>query len=369
MNDSRLIRAVALLAISASLASCVNSNQRTPPDPAAVRYSISALLPTYVQDRVGWAEDIGLAFETLEISPTAQNICAVAAITEQESTFTVNPEVPNLPNIARREIESRAARFGVPKWGVKTALKFASSNGRTFEERLAKVRTEKDLSDFYEELVELVPLGRRLFGSMNPVRTGGPMQVSMAFAEAHKNDYPYPKSADIRAEVFTRRGGMYFGIAHLLDYPVSYDRMVYRFADFNAGHYASRNAAFQHAVARLSGRSLALDGDLVLYDKDAEGISETEAAIRRIAARIGMTNEQIREDLSHAREHNFERTKLYRRVFERADEMSGKELPRARMPQIRLQSAKITRKLTTEWFATRVDNRYRKCLARGSAPA
>lgn len=34
------------------------------------------------------------------------------------------------------------------------------------------------------------------------------------------------------------------------------------------------------------------------------------------------------------------------------------------MPHIRLQSAKITRKLTTGWFADRVNGRYRQCLAR-----
>ena len=33
------------------------------------------------------------------------------------------------------------------------------------------------------------------------------------------------------------------------------------------------------------------------------------------------------------------------------------------MPQIDLKSPKITRKLTTEWFARRVDSRFKQCLA------
>ena len=65
-------------------------------------------------------------------------------------------------------------------------------------------------------------MGKTLFGNMNPVRTGGPMQVSIAFAEANTDGYPYPIKESIRHEVFSRRGGIWFGTRHLLNYPAQY---------------------------------------------------------------------------------------------------------------------------------------------------
>jgi hypothetical protein len=355
----------ALLALAILLlAGCSSAPPREPPiDPDVARADIRARIPASVANRDGWAIDMFAAFEALEVRPDTHNICAVVAVVQQESGFQVDPAVPGLPAMARREIDERAARYHIPRALVDLALDVRSPDGRSYAERLRQAKTERALSGMFEDFIGAVPLGGRLFADLNPVRTGGPMQVGIAFAESHvkKRPYPYPLDDGVRSEVFTRRGGLYFGIAHLLAYPVSYDSMLYRFADFNAGHYASRNAAFQQAVSALSGTSLAIDGDLL-----REGSSEpsrTELAVRRLP--MGMDERQIRRDLERGTTQEFEETQLYRKVFALAE--AREPAPRAVVPDIRLKSVKISRKLTTEWFARRVDDRYRRCL-RNPAP-
>lgn len=339
-----------------------------PPRPEQVRARIAHLMPASLADRRDWAADIYAAFSALELPPTDSNVCAVLAVAEQESGYNANPRVPGLAGIARAEIFRRAAAKGIPAFLVRVALSTDSADGRSYDERLAQVRTERDLSRLYEEFIDSVPLGRRLLAGSNPVRTAGPMQVSIAFAAqyARVHRYPYASEPSIRHEVFTRRGGLYFGIAHLLDYPASYPDPVYRFADYNAGFYASRNAAFQQAVAAASGIAIAPDGDLVAYGKKRSQPSATEVAVQSLAGSLQMSSEQIHRDLLAGDRAAFAETLLYARLFDLAERTAGKPLPRAVLPRIDLKSPKITRKLTTAWFARRVQQRYRQCMARAA---
>ena len=350
----------------AMLCGCSGSapSREPPVDPDVARNQIRQLIPTSVPNREGWAIDMFTAFESLGIRPSTKNICAVLAVTQQESGFQADPAVSGLPSMARHEIDTRAKRYHVPGTLVDLALRVRSPDGRSYAERIRTAKTERELSEMFEDFIGSVPLGRQLFSDFNPVRTGGPMQVSIAFAERQAKDhpYPYPLEGSVRSEVFTRRGGLYFGTAHLLDYPVSYDSMLFRFADFNAGHYASRNAAFQKAVSVLTKTKLALDGDLLLQGDREDEPSQTELAVRKLAERLQLDDRQIHRDLQREKELEFEQTRLYQKVFELADAKSPSPAPRAVVPNIRLESVKITRKLTTDWFAQRVDGRYRKCL-------
>jgi hypothetical protein len=362
-----------LLALAA-LCGCATDEalrQAAPSRPVEVRERIASALPGYASDRQGWAADIYTAFATMKIASNTPNICAVIAITEQESGFRTDPPVANLAKIAWEEIDRRAERAGLPKIAVHLALKLPSPDGRSYSERMDAVKTERELSLIFEDFIGMVPMGAMLFARLNPVRTGGPMQVSIAFAEQHAQDraYPYPVNGSIRHEVFTRRGGMYFGIAHLLDYPAAYDRLRYRYADFNAGHYASRNAGFQNAVSLVSGIPLDLDGDLIRHDQNTSKPGATELAVRAIGERVDLNQREIRDALEQGDGPGFERTELYERVFELADRLQRKRVPRAVVPHIVLKSPKITRKLTTEWFVGRVEQRQRNCLERAQAAA
>lgn len=361
----RPLRVALCLCLALLSAGCADDEASSPEQ---VRARLQRLMPPNVQDRPGWAADLQSAFTALDIEPSSANLCTAIGVIEQESGFVADPSVPGLGTIALKEIEARAARHHIPAFVVRGALQLKSPGGDTWEKRISDAKTEKQLSDLFEEMIAQVPMGTRLLARLNPVHTGGPMQVSIAFAEDHakRHPYPYAFAGSVRHEVFSRRGGVYFGIAHLLGYDAPYDKPLYRFADFNAGHYASRNAAFQNALRVAGGTRLQLDGDLVRYGKGDDGSTQgaTETAALALAGKLGMTPAQIRSDLEDGTDASFPDTALYAKTFALAEKRAGKPLPRALLPKIDLHSPKITRHLTTEWFAKRVDGRYRRCMGR-----
>jgi hypothetical protein len=351
-----------VLVLATLVASCASERASGPKISEADAHTlIERSIPASVSDKPGWADDIYAAFTTQQIEPTQENVCAVVAIIEQESGFHVNSVVPGLPSIAWKEIHTRADHSLVPWMLVQGALDLKSPTGHTYSDRIDHAKTEKDLSDIYEDFIGSVPLGRTLFADHNPIRTRGPMQVNVAFLKqtAAARAYPYPVKESLADELFTRRGSVYFGVAHLLGYSAPYPRYLFRFADYNAGQYASRNAAFQSAVSTISGAPVVADGALLPNNGD---LGSTESAVRGLSGRLNVGDDAIHSALEEGKSPDFEHTSLYKRVFAMAEQAQRRPVPQAVVPKIKLQGPKITRNLTTDWYAHRVDGRFQQCL-------
>jgi hypothetical protein len=106
---------------------------------------------------------------------------------------------------------------------------------------------------------------------------------------------------------------------------------------------------------------LVTDGALLSHESDT---SNTELALRSIASRLGLTESAIHSALEQGKTKEFERTQLYLKVFALAERAAKRPMPRAIVPMIDLHGPKLTRKLTTSWYAHRVDGRFERCLAK-----
>jgi hypothetical protein len=313
-----------------------------------------------------WAQDIKLAHSRLGLLATRSNVCATIAVIEQESTFKTQPDIPGLSRMVRQQLESPQLN-GAVRLAMKARLSQRAKNGRSFEVNLAQVKTELELETWYGEFTAsqlTAPLLKWMGKDVDSlISTLGPMQVSVQFAREFSRRKGWP-TVNIRPYLHTREGGVLYGTAHLLGVPSSYSRMVYRFADFNAGPFASRNAGFQQMVSRLSGRKLAQDGDLLSYRKGVAFASSTSAAVVWVLAeqQHRLPPGQIELDLQREKEADFVQTSTYLAIVEKHQALH-KSVIREAMPKIALKSVKISRPLTTEWFARQVDSRYARCTS------
>ncbi len=335
------------------------------------------------KDQPGWAADIHAALVANGIRTSQSNVCSVMAVIEQESSFTTNPEVKDLGRLAERQIKAKLASLpvlpGAAVQGVEMFLALKPTPEKSYRAMIRAARTERDLDLVYRNMVFFLfrqfastrllntPSIARRIDAENPVATLGSMQVSAGYAVAEVEKRTGRRLGlgsiwKLRDELYTRKGGVSYGTRMLLGYRADYPSRLFVFADYNAGRYASRNAAFQHMVADLSGRALALDGDLMLYSggKPRPEASATEKALRKLGF---LDEETLRADLVQEKEYEFRNTATYARVAAAYSEKTGKKPPYAMLPQIRLQSPKIRHHMTTAIFARAVMRRYERCMA------
>lgn len=367
------------------LALCAIAQPALPDDSSMTGAEIRSLARSFIpkgKDRAGWAADIYAALDANGITASRSNVCAVMAVVAQESTFTANPEVKGLGPMAEKQIKARLASLpmlpGAAVQGVEVFLALKPTPEKSYLKMIRAAKTERDLDLVYRNLVFFLfrqfastrllntPSIAHRIDAENPVATLGSMQVSAAFAieevETEKR-HRLGLSAiwKLRDELYTRKGGVSYGTRMLLGYRAGYPSRIFVFADYNAGRYASRNAAFQHMVAELSGEKLALDGDLLLY-KGGEPRPEASASEKALVSLDLLDKDRVRDDLLKEKDYDFRDTETYSRVARAYAAKTGKKPPYAMLPQIRLKSPKIRSNMTTEIFARAVMRRYETCM-------
>ncbi len=357
---------VGALGLALGLGAC--GQPPAPPPPELSVAQIHRLMRQAAPHRAvdaGWATDMRAAFTRLDVPATRQNVCAAIAVVAQESGFVADPEVPGLADITLRKLQQISQNPAA--WAaINMRLRQQAEGGRTFYDQLLQIRTEHDLERWYQAFMAASMTGPllKLVGKDvdTLISTLGSMQVSVAFARGFAREHDIPET-DIRERLYTRAGGLFYGMAHLLKYEYHYADIKHLFADYNAGHYASRNAGFQRMVSALSGVRLVPDGDLLSYADGRAAPSATLQAVLTALARHGLPADPqaVLRDLRQEKQAALFDTATYRQIADLHRQRVGYAITEA-MPQIDLHSDKIQRPLTTAWFAGRVNQRFQQCL-------
>ena len=338
-----------------------------------------------VAEPQGWAIDLLNVLRTQSLPASRENVCSAIAIIAQESGFVADPAVTGLGALAEKTLRTKFDRIPILGRMAVRFLETTPSAGDSYLARIRAAKTERDLDLTYRTMVDdagkksslsvLVQSGllNRLIEDRNDINTIGSMQVSVRFALAKAQERRWLPMAladvyAVRDDLYTRRGGMYYGVMQLLGYDSGYNRKIYRFADYNAGRYASRNAAFQNMISVLTNVKLAHDGDLLLYSKDQQAldkVSSSEETLHRLVKQynLGIDNKKLRADLLKEKSSDFPATQTYLMVRDVFARKTTRAIAFAEVPAIELNSPKIRNRMTTQNFADSVDRRYQKCVA------
>ena len=383
--SNQIIRAVILSALT--LAGCQSQNEEVESKQHRILDTkhIFKLIPSATSNRMAWANDVHTIMDELNIERNLSDTCSIIAVIDQESNFVADPQVPNLGKKSLKEMNERLEKkLGKTMAGYfNDMLKKSPSPDNSFLKQLEQVKTERELDDIYREMfafytqqykINLVTSAARIIARQNieemfnPITTLGSMQVHIRYAAEHSRSGG--NMHKIRDDLYTQYGGLYYGIHRLMTYPANYSKPIYRFADYNSGIYSSRNAAFQQMINKLSDQDLSLDGDLLAYNKEGDILSQittTENALMQLFLQenILLDAKDIRRDLKKEKQQKFEQTDTYLQVTRLYQEKFKKDAPYAIMPEVVISGPKLSRDYNTNWYASKVDKRYKSCVSRG----
>lgn len=362
-------------------------------DPGLPVEQIASLVRQDVPQKPEWASAVRSALVSAGMVPNLSNACQVLAIIEQESGYKADPPVPGLAKVVRAEVDAKFEKLGLLAKPVREMVlsPIPEGSNRSFDEQLSAVKTERDVDELFRAILAhheqkapqvadvLHSLFPRKLDSFNPVETAGSMQVSVSWAQGLGRREGL-SAEEVRERLYTLEGGVKYGTARLFAHDVDkktkqaggpYDAPIFRFADYNAGLFTARNANFQEALSRLLGERLTPDGDLLQWTdggrpkgkQDGETVRALDTFRERFAP--DLSRDRMLRDLQYEKSAYFEETDTWKRVRETYKARFAKEAAYARMPDVALDSPKLRKDLTTEWFATNVNKRYEACLARG----
>ena len=376
------VRLTLMSIASLSLGACDYFAQQTPSQQLSAS-QIAKMLPTHVKDSRSWANDIEAVFKELNIVRDKQNICTVVAVIDQESNFVADPAVAGLGEKSLKELESRLNdKLSQPVANYfRHILNTQPTTQDNFAKQIRRVKTERELDELYRQIFDYFSkhyklnaltdaakwVGGDIAELLNPITTLGSMQVHIDYAKQHRR-HRMDNDA-LRRDLYSQYGGLYYGIHRLMLYPADYAKPIYRFADYNSGMYSSRNASFQNMLQTLSGSKLTLDGDLLLYDGNGSvraALSQTEQSLQDVLLQyqINLTQRQIRSDLKKEKRKSFEQTESYQTIKRLYQQQTKKQPHYAMMPQVVISGPKLSRDYNTNWFASNVDKRYQRCMAK-----
>ncbi|MFL1732693.1 DUF1615 domain-containing protein [Moraxella oculi] len=374
-----MLKFTVLIVLTALLVACGTADEKQAK--SLTNQHIAKLIPVHVNNKESWASDIAQVFDDLNIPKTTQNICTTIAVIDQESNFHADPAVVNLGKASLKAIDEQLERkFGkILAKAFRNMLEVKPTKENSFIEQIKKVKTERQLDELYREIFDYFASSYKVAGlaqmtkltgagideRINPVTTLGSMQVHIDYARAHRRSNMNDR--DLRNDLYSQYGGLYYGIHRLMKYQADYDKPLYRFADYNSGMYSSRNAAFQQRVSTLTGERLTLDGDLLLYH-DGSPMSKKSLSENAIIQLLSTTStplseRQIRSDLKKEKLKSFETTQTYRIISELFEKKYGKKPSYAIMPQVVISGPKLSQDYDTSWFANRVNKRYQHCMS------